>query len=200
MRLENKSAAHAVSSSTGGRAKQDLQCLVSAVSLQETGRLVKGGVGKDVTAVNLADVLVRRYHERTILADCGERSITLFEICKDKGIPVLYSSPEIWSMLDVCPETEGAAVMLNEKAYILCSHDLSREGLRWAIAHALGHILLGHLSSRLNRGKSPVCMEAEANNFAAVLLAKIDVYNRAEKGTAAPVGRRLCDFHGRGQI
>lgn len=30
----------------------------------------KGGVGKTVTAVNLADILVREHHKRVILADC----------------------------------------------------------------------------------------------------------------------------------
>ena len=30
----------------------------------------KGGVGKTVTAINLADILVRDYRQRVILADC----------------------------------------------------------------------------------------------------------------------------------
>lgn len=39
----------------------------------------KGGVGKTVTAISLADILVRDYHKRVVLADCdGQMNLTRF--------------------------------------------------------------------------------------------------------------------------
>ena len=41
----------------------------------------KGGVGKTVTAINLADILVRDYRQRVILADCdGQMNLTRFYV------------------------------------------------------------------------------------------------------------------------
>lgn len=60
MMLENKSAAHAVSGSTGGRAEQVCKGLVSADSVQQTGRLVKGGGPEYARARRLAAMLTER--------------------------------------------------------------------------------------------------------------------------------------------
>lgn len=59
MMLENKSAAHAVGVSTGGGGKRALSGLVSSDSVQEPGRLVKGGLGY-AQAQRLAAMLTER--------------------------------------------------------------------------------------------------------------------------------------------
>lgn len=51
----------------------------------------KGGVGKTVTAVNLADILVRVHGKRVVLVDCdGQRNATrfLFPGCTDNDLTV----------------------------------------------------------------------------------------------------------------
>lgn len=60
MTRETKNAAHAVDGSTGGRAEQGSQSLVSADSVPETGRVVKSGGPEYARARRLAAMLTER--------------------------------------------------------------------------------------------------------------------------------------------
>ena len=106
------------------------------------------------------------------------------KICKDRGISVLsYDAvPEIADMLHLTPQCQGAATIIAEHPIILVDSRMPKEELRYTIAHELGHILLGHLSFRMENGAQPPQAEMEANAFAAALIAQDLILTYGERG------------------
>lgn len=68
MALKNKSTAHAVSTSTGGKVVQDSQSLVTAPSVQETGEKVKSGGFTYEKARHLANMMTPGQRRDILLA------------------------------------------------------------------------------------------------------------------------------------
>lgn len=83
----------------------------------------KGGVGKTITAINLADILVRDYHKRVVMVDCdGQANLTKFFLPAFEPVEAVTTADvltgnceQVWSDnlmpvrsdLDILPSSSG---------------------------------------------------------------------------------------------
>lgn len=125
-----------------------------------------------------------------------KKGLDFNKICEDQGIRVRsYQSlreknsgwPRGHEAIDsILRNGGGIAFTVNGgQPAIVYDNDRSNSEVRFIIAHELGHILLGHLNFRADfKDKMPDSAEAEANIFAAVLLAN-DILCRYGKAAKA---------------
>ena len=97
----------------------------------------KGGVGKTVTAINLADILVRDYHKRVVLADCdGQVNMTRFflpEFNPEDGgtvAEVLTGTHEPYWRANLAELREGLSILPGSPALYDLDLIAIRDGLR----------------------------------------------------------------------
>lgn len=103
------------------------------------------------------------------------KGIDFDKICEDHGIKVRpYSNPKTISVMEklqLSKQNAGYSIVVKNGSAILYDDNRPEIEACFTLAHELGHILLGHLTFRKGVGKYPEHMEAEANIFAAVLVA-----------------------------
>lgn len=105
------------------------------------------------------------------------REIDFKKICQDNDIRVYayQDVPAIVEAIGLDPKGSTPGICLKQPdgpAVILYDRDRPARERRFAIAHELGHILLGHLDYRTGRnGSYPEFAESEANYFAVSLIA-----------------------------
>lgn len=105
-------------------------------------------------------------------------------ICKDYGIKVTTFAEKI-KLGELKPHMKkyGAlAMMIGGRPLIIIDDTVSPLERRYAAAHELGHILLGHLTFRSENGKLPQWAEEEARLFATVMVANDLICRYGAKG------------------
>lgn len=118
-----------------------------------------------------------------------ELPVMVGQLCRKIGIQVRYYTPE--------DDNDGFSTIINGKAWIFVSDQVSQERQRFTAAHELGHILLGHVGhyELVNREPSqkdnPI--EQAANVFASRLLAPACVLWSLNARTADEISE-LCQI------
>lgn len=102
------------------------------------------------------------------------KRIDLNRVCKDYGIRVVAYSQVPRDYRESTLDKSGTSGLPSFQTVLLSFYMMTaaqKRKIRFTVAHELGHILLGHLSYRMENKAIPDFAENEANCFAAALIA-----------------------------
>ena len=102
--------------------------------------------------------------------------VKIVDVCKRMKVKVVPFTDEILQLYHVDKNrTDGFCVLIHRRPVIFYNPEKSRARQRFTIAHELGHIVRGHLDTRIMVNREPEAgdtpEEHEANVFASRLLA-----------------------------
>lgn len=101
----------------------------------------------------------------------SELPVSLTTIARNSSVKIIKNS----DANELQPDESGISLLIGTEYFIVYDDVQSKERCRFTIAHELGHIFLGHLSTNIKEARAAVSkrriIEQEADLFASRLLA-----------------------------